>query len=299
MLGVIGTPAVAQTSIRFCSASLIYVGISHRILDLIFTNNPQDVGLVVAGQPVVAEDVHHPAVEFTCGVAVASSLQVNRRAVLDFKRTDYVRLKKLLALVDWHSELACDGVDAAVGKFYEILDWHSELACDGVDAAVGKFYEILNDLFRKCVPTKIIKKKPVTAWMLLLDNKKKKNKAHKLWRVYNNQMDYIRFSTLRRRSKYLIDDDFKHYIRRVEDGLTSSPADLWSYAGRRRRSCGIPREMRWGDSVANDGDAVCNLFNAYFASVFTNVFTNVTINYTPSGNAFGDLKLSIIRFITD
>ncbi|KAK9730324.1 hypothetical protein QE152_g15290 [Popillia japonica] len=73
-----------------------------------------DVGLVVAGQPVVAEDVHHPAVEFTCGVAVASSLQVNRRAVLDFKRTDYVRLKKLLALVDWHSELACDGVDAAV-----------------------------------------------------------------------------------------------------------------------------------------------------------------------------------------
>ncbi|KAK9721758.1 hypothetical protein QE152_g20731 [Popillia japonica] len=72
------------------------------------------VGLVVAGQPFVAEDVHHPAVEFTCGVAVASSLQVNRRAVLDFKRTDYVRLKKLLALVDWHSELACDGVDAAV-----------------------------------------------------------------------------------------------------------------------------------------------------------------------------------------
>ncbi|KAK9712913.1 hypothetical protein QE152_g24640 [Popillia japonica] len=34
--------------------------------------------------------VHHPAVEFTCGVAVASSLQVNRRAVLDFKRTDAV-----------------------------------------------------------------------------------------------------------------------------------------------------------------------------------------------------------------
>ncbi|KAK9695098.1 Endonuclease-reverse transcriptase [Popillia japonica] len=107
---------------------------NNRILDLVFSNHTHRLARVSVGQPLVPED-HHPTIEFSLNLSAIDSLKIREGSVYDFKRANYIKLKRLLALVDWYGELT--GIDAT--------------------AAASKFCFILYSLYRKCGPVNIIK----------------------------------------------------------------------------------------------------------------------------------------------
>jgi len=218
-----------------------------RILDLALTNVPCifDLG---AGQPLVSEDRHHPTLQFSIKLKFLNPLLNNNSYIYNFKNTDYLQLKRCLAGVDWHGELA----GAGVGEATDI------------------FYTIISNLLKKFVPRRGLRSGRYPFWYSKATIKvlKEKHKAHKKWKIYNNTIDQLTFKILRGRSKYLIELDYKEYINSIQDCLTTDPSRIWSFVSGRRSNHQIPNQIQFENEEAHEGQAIANLFSTYFSSVY-------------------------------
>lgn len=134
-------PNNASSDIEICvvdtlmSEQLMQVNCVHnsnlRLLDLIFTNNFNNVNVFPSASNILPNEVHHKALEIVYEVDIDNS-EIDTEVVLEinFKKANFPLLNDLILEVDWKTLLN----DKNIGE------------------SVYTFYAKLFELFNQCVP---------------------------------------------------------------------------------------------------------------------------------------------------
>ena len=224
-----------------------FKNVNSRILDLLITNITCKVGLV--SNPVVKEDMHHPAFEFIVETLRAKSSGGQSHSIKLYREADYEAINECLSRVDWESQLNGDSIDVSVANFYKIL----------------------HGIIDMHVPTKNTKlniKYPLWYNRALIKIIKEKLKYHCKWKVYEQVKDYRSFASLRDRQKIMEDYCYNRYISNIEYRIGINSKHFWSYVKSKRKSNDLPDIMFLGDFTTSDPVQMCDLFGSFFCSAF-------------------------------
>lgn len=226
-----------------------FLNSSDHTLDLIFARFLDVTNFQRCMTPLVDEDVAHTTLEFTCNVMYHKNLTQCSSTCLNFKKASFVDICKYLNGIQWDVILNGLGVDEAVDELYLHLN-----------VAINQYVPRLRTPFRGY---------PVWFTRDTVRVIREKIKAHRRWKRYGNCLDYLTFSLLRGRAKFLIDRDHKNYLDNVESNIVNDAKQFWTYVKRRKGGNGIPSVVKLDGDVAASAVDICSLFSRYFSSVFT------------------------------
>lgn len=219
-----------------------------RILDLILCNEVDYIkNLTRPTEFLVNENRHHNALEFILNLTPAKILIHAKNYHHNFKRGDF----------------------DAVNHHLSQIDWRTELSGQNVDRVVDKFYSIINDIIKLYIPTRRVGGSfPIYFSHKLIKIIKEKNKFHKKYKKYKDLNAYNRFCELRCMSKKIIRQDYKTYIKNIENEISHNTKQLWKYLANKRKSvANIPQSVSWSNKRAK-GREVPELFAKYFRDVY-------------------------------
>lgn len=139
-----------------------------------------------------------------------------------------------------------------------------------LEDAVTIFYNVLYKLRDKYIPIKTIKKSSYPPWYTpaLIKIIKEKYKYHRKYKQYKNLSDYNSFSILRSRAIELEKKCYEKYIEKIEASIVKSPKSFWTYVKSKLVVGAFPNVMHYGESSADTGEVICDLFARYFKSTF-------------------------------
>lgn len=224
-----------------------YKNTSHNLLDLIFSNLSIDI--TKCDMPMLPEDHHHPPLIINANDIFIEPLKINTITKYKFHQADYSKIIKHL----------------------NDIQWDTELNLNNIDDAVEIFYNHIHNCLKKFVPVKVIKNKqsyPVWYTDALIHIIRDKNKAHRRWKRFKNQLDYDEFNLLRARHHKVERECFNNYVRLVEVKIKEDPKKFWTFVKSRKKISGYPSNMTYQDIKCTDGNAICTAFNDFFNSVF-------------------------------
>lgn len=246
--------------------------VNGKILDLILCNKNVITNIMRSENSLVDEDQHHPSLEFSIKISVTRSLTYQSRAIFNFRKANYNVINATLAALGWE--------DILLNK--------------PLNTMVELFYAELNKIIEKHVPSfRVRGNYPIYFKSETIKTILEKNKHHKKYKKYGDQISYLMFSRLRRRSKQLINNDFNSYIQSVELEILNNSKKFWNYVSNKKRSnASIPRVLHYGDSVAEDGKSVSNLFATFFKSVYLTGNTGRNLSYPMSEAANDNILVS-------
>ena len=241
---------------------------SGNTLDLILNNKFQISNIKICDSPLVNEDKHHNTLEFGfISNDIHPSYKLcnnNSNLNFNFDRADFGIIKTNINSVNWEECLF--GLDT--------------------ENSVKMFYSIIKNIIIQNVPTYPNFKCRFPSWFGLgtIRVVREKNKMHRKWKRYKNDLDYLTFKLLRGRSKYLINVDYQSYIGRIEDSILNDSKQIWNFVKSKRGGSGCISALQ--DSVTKetitDGRQICETFSAYFNSVYTQNNVNYNQNYNNS-----------------
>ena len=122
-------------------------------------------------------DVHHPPALFSFSLKCDNSLDFSV-SYKDFRSAIYVNINRELSIINWS---------------------HEFLNCD-CDTKAEKFYSIINKLIDKYIPTRVSSRNSkFLKWFSkeLREFIRKKNEAHWVYKLSEDEDDYIEFKRLR------------------------------------------------------------------------------------------------------
>jgi len=73
---------------------------------------------------------------------------------------------------------------------------------------------------------------------------------------------------LRAQNKSQLKIVFNDFIHSLESEIISNPKYFWNWITFNTKSRGIPNSVFLGDTIANNGAAIANLFSDYFSTVY-------------------------------
>lgn len=221
--------------------------INHRILDLVMSNI--DCKTLHCVNTLTEEDAHHKSIELRINFNQYSTLKSAPAYNYNFWKADFESINGELFNINWHA-------------LFDKLT---------IEECVSKFYFILNSLVRRFVPRKLIRSSqshPLWHTKPLRKLLSEKRKFHKLWKLYNNPLDYESFKVLRKRAKCMEIESHRNYIVYAENKIKYFPKYFWTYVKTIKANSGLPGQMSFDGHKTSDCSRICELFNNYFHSVF-------------------------------
>ncbi|KAL0881298.1 hypothetical protein ABMA27_001181 [Loxostege sticticalis] len=163
-----------------------------------------------------------------------------------------------------------------INKRIAEVDWITEFSSRSLEECVTFFYSTLEKLKKDYIPSVSVKDNHQPKWYSpsLLKMIKEKRKYFQKYKTYKNRCDLESYNILRLRIKDFELACYQKYIASVEDSIESNPRHFWSYVQSRRVSGAIPSSMRYGATVVNSGESICDAFSSYFQSTFLNSSAN-------------------------
>lgn len=158
----------------------------------------------------------------------------------------------------------------AIKAELDLMNWTQILRSVNLKDAVTIFYKVLYKLRDKYTPIKTFKKSSNPPWYTpaLIKIIKEKYKYHRKSKQYKNLSDYNSFSILRSRAIELEKNCYEKYIEKIEASIVKSPKSFWTYVKSKRVMGAFPNVMHYGESSADTGEVICDLFARYFKSTF-------------------------------
>lgn len=223
--------------------------VSNNILDLFFSNV-----LIEVTKPnfsLVTEDNYHPPLEIRLCDIMVPHIKRNFKTKMLFYKCDYNVLNEYLLKQDWSF------ISSAIN----------------IQNIIEIFYQTLNSAISIHVPCKVINKQykyPPWYNSAIINIIKEKNKYHRLWKKYNNPIDYDSFSLLRSRLKKQVQKGYQRYIEASQAQIKINPKLLWTYINAKRANVSnYPAEMQYkSHKFCNEMD-ICNAFNNFFQENFS------------------------------
>lgn len=241
----------------------------NRVLDLILTN--QAMTVVRSGDPLVPEDMHHPALSCTIEYLhkVKNHLEFYGGIQYNFRTADFAQMYKALAEISWKLETVTD-VDVAVERFYETI------------------YEVLD----KCVPKTVKQKRKYHPWFTkeIIKNLKSKERTRKLLRRGENVFLRQRYNFLRSSTKNDIKRAYRDYVESVENSIRNNVNSFWSFIKSTKNTrVNHTISMTYRGNTLKPGQETADAFAEYFESVFHTDVPSYDINNSVS--SFPTLKI--------
>lgn len=233
--------------------------VNNRTLDLLLSNaEPNKLTTDTNNDTLSRMDNHHPPISILLDVSPLRFLEENRPPKLNFFRADYTVLNARINEINWVSEL-------------------SDL---NVDESLQRFYDLLSPLFELIPKTKFsVKSYPCWFTKDLIKALKLKVRARCKYLRTKNPLDYKLFADLRKEfkaRKKLCEDA---YIGDIEEKISVNTKAFFSYTKSLKKTNSIPNQVHFQGELADDPNAVCNLFAKYFESVFRHcTFVNFVVN---------------------
>lgn len=233
---------------------------NNKLLDLVLTNWSCLVERSL--EPLVEEDVHHPALEVT--VSLNQRLRNNnilKSSLVDcynFRRANFYSLYDLMSGVDW----------SWLGTY-----------TNPEDASI-QFYGKLYNLFDQCVPKySRCNNNKYPPWFDSNIVRQIREKS-KYWRLYKRSNDIQAFQTfkrLRAAIKIATAQAYKQHVNKFESEISTNSSKFWAYVNSKRTSGKVASVMTYRDTQLNDPSDILNGFAKYFSESYA----------APSGNAYG------------
>ncbi|KAJ8982416.1 hypothetical protein NQ317_017218 [Molorchus minor] len=218
-------------------------------LDLLFSHD-NSIILNLAEDMLLPNSIHHYAYNFSIQINVTNKKYLNyEEFYYDFRNANYIGLNDYLASTDWEMYLNTRDVNEAVQKFY-----------DYVYIGIAMF-----------VPLKKFKTSNYPKWFTaelrhLVTDKKI---AHRHYVTTKNDHDYLIFSQLRSRCKYLSKICYNNYTNTIDQSLLNNPKGFWKYLNDKRSTFNLPSEMFLDDCSTSNAKEIVDLFAKFFSTVYT------------------------------
>ncbi|XP_055604065.1 uncharacterized protein LOC129752302 [Uranotaenia lowii] len=227
-----------------------------RMLDLCFANDGSRIPTIeLAPAPLVKAVPHHPALSASLEVTKLNARVVNLPAFyLDYKNANFEDISRILATIDWASEL-------------DLSDPNS---------AAETFSHILNYVIDRHVPKRTIRENLRTPWVTTELRRLETEKRCAL-RNYNEQKSpYTKYIYRKLNSAYKKASKrcYQNYLRRVQRNLKSCPKSFWKHVNSQRKEPGIPTHMFLDNITAKSDREICDLFAQKFSNIFTTASTS-------------------------
>jgi len=231
--------------------------VNNRSLDLFISN--LDANLVQLSRsidPLVIEDVHHPALQVDLRLSPIKFLIEERSPKTNFYGADYVKLSNELSAIDWCNELDDLDIDDAVNRFYAVLDPF----IDSIPKTRCSMREYPNYYTRQLIS--LISKKA--------RSKDKLKKLKKSTGVCIEELTEAteEFKRLRKQVKIDIEACFNNYVQNCEDKIKTNTKCFFAFTKSLRKTNSLPNNMKLNAEVGDDRQSICNLFAKFFSSVF-------------------------------
>lgn len=218
-------------------------------LDLIFDNQYPINNLVISNSPLVKEDQFHNTLEFQ----IIFTTHEKKRYDLNFGNNLYNFQK---------------GNYIGINNYLQSIDWNTVLLEKNVNDSINSFYKLIQCSIDNFIPKISPSKKRFPHWFRYdtIRAVKEKNKWHTRWKKYRNSIDYLTFKLLRGRCKFLIEQDYKHYLEGCESEIISNPKHLWQFAKSKRNNITSLTSVKHNETHITDGLKICELFSEHFSS---------------------------------
>jgi hypothetical protein len=151
-----------------------------------------------------------------------------------------------------------------------------------------------SDFFKaqsECIPNKIIKPKTNRpAWLTkqIIKAINRRDKAHKILRKNNNQINLDRFNKAKRQIKVIIRRERKNQELKLSQESKINAKKFFSYVGTRKPIKATITEIKnkYGQLVASDEEKA-TVLNDYFSSVFSSEKNNIMVNNNKNNGQTG------------
>ena len=185
-----------------------------KVLDLLLCNRSILLDVCRSELPLVVEDMHHPSLEVFINTVPNRPLSNNSCKIYNFHRADYLSINRALADISWNGLFSGKSPDECVNLLY--LE---------IDKVIQKFVPSFKSKGKFSIYYK-----PDTIKTII-----EKNKLHKKYKQYNDQVSYVTYFSLRRRSKQLIKRDFSDFTRTMETQITYNAKKFWNYVSNKKK----------------------------------------------------------------
>ncbi|RYE19246.1 MAG: reverse transcriptase family protein, partial [Sphingobacteriaceae bacterium] len=215
------------------------------MLDLVFTNDPDNVNVTKANQ-IFHEEGCHPPVLLTFEWNHENE-STQSSSLLNFKRGDYETINRLLI----NSNIS-----------YKLKDHFLSLE-NKVDLLMSTLYDAIN----QCVPRterKIYPKCPWSTFKL----RNLKNIQSKAWKHFDRTKDKSWYNRARADFDTLNLQLYGEYMERMASSALESPRSFWQHVNSRRKVNANPKLMHYGETSTANEQIQSELFAKFFATNF-------------------------------
>lgn len=221
-----------------------------RLLDLVFSSDPDQITIFEADLPMIKVDLPHNPLEMFVNLFVPLTVSKNREFIrYNFFKADYNALNIHISSIDWCHR----------------LDQYKD--CDD---AVEAFNKEVRQAFMKFVPKKKVVSSAHPAWYTpkLRNLKNKKNKAHSKFKLSKNLSDYVTYSAIRKDYISMQSTEYNEYLMRTQENLIHDPSKFWSYVASKKKTSGFPGTMSHNNHESSNIEGICELFAEFFKTVY-------------------------------
>ncbi|XP_062713513.1 uncharacterized protein LOC134290394 [Aedes albopictus] len=230
-----------------------FVNSSGNLLDLVFSNSPNDFEVLQPPHPILPSDDFHPPLVLQLDTRSSVFAQVvsdSHTPELDFKRCNFDELNTTLASVDWEHFLNGNSVDANVVIFYD------------------KLSEILAAHVPRRRSLDALKKYPWwTAELRNLRNRLEKMRHRFFSDKTNENRDMLR--SVESAYNELLTSSYQRHVSRLESNLKRNPTNFWNCVKSQRSGNRVPVNVTYGEVTANTPEEAANLFSSFFQTVYS------------------------------
>lgn len=239
---------IAQTSFIGLSQYNRLVNSHNHTLDLVFSDFPVEIHKSTL--TLVKEDSFHPTFFMNVRDILIPPFKSSPRIKYQFRKAHYDSINASLIEQDW-----------------SFVNFETD-----IELVVSQFYSILNDLISLHVPQVCCSGDriyPIWYSKALINVIREKTKAHRNWKQHNNQNDYIDFSQLRLKQKYMQCECYHNFINFSQAKIKTHPKFFWTYVkSKRQNKSNYPQQMYFNDVAISDQKNICSAFNDFFQRNF-------------------------------
>ncbi|XP_055585114.1 uncharacterized protein LOC129737966 [Uranotaenia lowii] len=213
-----------------------------RMLDLCFANDGFRLPTIgSAPAPLVKVGSHHPALLVTFNISrLCNPADKLTPFYLDYKNADFDIISRVLATIDWESEL--------------------ELA--NPNAAAETFTHILNYVIDRHVPKRTANANPRTPWATtaLRQLKATKRRALRNYNKHKSPHTKEEYRKLNSADKKACQRSYQNHLSQIQQNLKTSLKSFWNYVKNQRNESGTPSCMFLDGIMANsDSESAISL----------------------------------------
>lgn len=250
---------------------------NNRILDLIWSNDPEQISCNLCIDNILKNEIHHKAIIITYSSNVCISEDNKIEYYFDFMNANYTEINNQLSNINWNSAFQTEDINNCMNNFYVIIN--NIIATN-----------IKKKIKRTTIHPKWFDKNAVNL-------KNQVNNKHKKWKHTNSPDDRILYQNKRREYKEYVRKKHHEYKDYMQLLIIDDPTNFHKHVKfSKKQSDDLPRSMNYNGIIAKSEEEIGELFRIFFESTYSKPNPNA-IQLFNNSTEFGKLISNKCQYI--